>query len=540
MRPTTLPIGFATAILGVTLAAYVCALAWLSPLVLEDNPNHLARAVALSDLLFQHGRRYGAFFRFDFLVTPNLLPDLILATLTFLLGSARASAAWAAIVFISLPCALLLFLSAKRVPKDVILLMLLLSAYFGTDAFFLMGFVAFRFSVSLVLVVLALTELLRRRWSIGILLCFWLCVAAAYLTHFAAIVFIGLFLGISIALRIIRRVPGAVRESYLLLPVACAVGWHLLIARHYRRADDLFAQTLDWGNAGAKFVNLLWEVSRYRERTDLLLAALLFVTLLLWNRAGDRANDVPAPDLGTTKSAVAYASVGVEGWLFVLVLLGFYFAMPIAYSEGGYVDVRALAFVPVFATLGAACWPSGRERSSIFGGKLVAFICAAVLVLVNLIYLTRHLHADGVRMALYRALIKQIPEHARVLPIYTGGFEGVAQPFRHAASFAVVDRAALIPYLFTGDVGAPQTYFRYVDRPYAPDDMWYVALRSRDSGIPLQPDENPDVDWRRVSQTYDYLLVWKPVVYSQIRVEARVVAQNDAAALLRIAPWQSH
>jgi hypothetical protein len=531
---TKRPIGFPVALLGVTLAAYVLVLAWLSPLVVQDNPNHLARAVVIGDLLFHHGRRYGQFFSFHFLATPNVLPDLVLATLTVVFGSTGASAVWAVVAFISLPFSLLVFLRAKRLPKDAMLLMLLLSAYFGTDAFFLMGFLPFRLSISLVFVVLALAELLRRRWSFGMLLGYWLMIGGAYLTHFAAIVFIGLFVGLSAIVRLARRTANVAREAYLLFPVACAVGWHLLVAQHYRRSSDLFTQTLDWGSAGTKIANLIWEITRYRQHTDLAIAAMLLVTVAVWRLAGGGAKDRPATEATPTASAAISRANSAEALVFVVGLLCFYLAMPNAYSEGGYVDVRALAFVPLFAVLGSLSWPSRSTSFLIRGGPLAAYLCAAALVLVNLLYLAKHLHADNLRMARYREVVEKIPEHARVLPVYTGGFEGIAQPLRNAASYAVIDRAALMPYLFSGEMGSPQTYFRYINRPYAPDDIWYVLQRGRDAGFPVPPDESPDVDWRRVSETYDYLLIWKPVEYSKIKAAGRVVAENNAAVLLSV------
>jgi hypothetical protein len=107
-----------------------------------------------------------------------------------------------------------------------------------------------------------------------------------------------------------------------------------------------------------------------------------------------------------------------------------------------------------------------------------------------------------------------------VLPVYTEETTGVPLKGLHAASFAVIDRQALIPYLFTGDRGSPMKYFRYLHRPYAPDELWY---RDR---------KDSTVDWTEIQREYPYLLVMKPFDAERIRIKTRTLAENDAAALL--------
>jgi hypothetical protein len=90
------------------------------------------------------------------------------------------------------------------------------------------------------------------------------------------------------------------------------------------------------------------------------------------------------------------------------------------------------------------------------------------------------------------------------------------------ASFALIERHALIPYLFSGDRGSPMKYFRYAHRPYAPDGFWYQFSLDR------------DVDWKEVRQNYRYLLMMKSFTASRILIKTHTVAENDAAALLAI------
>jgi hypothetical protein len=51
-------------------AAYTAIFAWLSAFSLQDYPNHLARAVAMSDLLFHVGERFGDLYQYHFAAVP--------------------------------------------------------------------------------------------------------------------------------------------------------------------------------------------------------------------------------------------------------------------------------------------------------------------------------------------------------------------------------------------------------------------------------------------------------------------------------------
>jgi hypothetical protein len=119
----------------------------------------------------------------------------------------------------------------------------------------------------------------------------------------------------------------------------------------------------------------------------------------------------------------------------------------------------------------------------------------------------------------YRALAAQVPRGAVVLPIVTQPKRGYTNPTAHAASFATVDRDAIVPYTFSGDVGMPMKYFRFRHRPDAPWQFWYQA------GFP--PEGGADVLAR-----YAYLLVELPADWQRIPVTGRIVHRNEAAALL--------
>src|SRR5512136_1425059 len=92
------------------MAAYVVVFGWYSGYSLQDHPNHLARAVAMSDLIFHGGALFGASFQYHFSLVPYLLDDLTLAGAVELFGARGASGLWVALVVASFPCAVLFYL----------------------------------------------------------------------------------------------------------------------------------------------------------------------------------------------------------------------------------------------------------------------------------------------------------------------------------------------------------------------------------------------------------------------------------------------
>jgi hypothetical protein len=110
---TTRQVGWAAgAILAVV---YVFVLGVLSPLTLQDYPAHLATAVTMADLVFHDGMRFGGMFSYHFLFVPYWLGDFGFALLVEWLGPQVGGACWLAIVFLSVPCALLYFMRVTGV-----------------------------------------------------------------------------------------------------------------------------------------------------------------------------------------------------------------------------------------------------------------------------------------------------------------------------------------------------------------------------------------------------------------------------------------
>jgi hypothetical protein len=493
--------GTARSALLLAVLLYVGVIAWFSPLVIQDYPNHMARALVLEDLIFHHGARFGSDYQYHFLFTPYVLGDLILAALAAVVGINVAGGLWVILTFLSLPLGLLAYLRARETSPDVTVLMLLISLYLSTDTFFIMGFTEFRLSVAVVFVALALMELLRKRWTWTYYAAFIAVVIASYLTHLAATVFIGAAVGASATWRVVLRQARISREILLVAPVVAMVGWHELVAIYYRLPTDKFNQYSVWGTPATKINRLVWDFLRYNTYQELVILA-LFVSAL----------GFALRDRLFRKSAQV-----LEPWAYAVVFLILYVALPFGQTEASYIDVRTLALVPVFLILGLLNLP----RRATSTGVAVQYLVIA-LVATNLAVLTFHFRKSSLWLAQYRAVVAQIPERSNVLPIYTGGKNRNLYMNLHVGSFAVMDRHALIPYQFSGDVGSPMKYFRYANLPYAPNEFWY--------------DEKGDlkVDWPRIRATYRYALIMKPFLPTRIPLQGRVVAQNDTAELLAI------
>jgi hypothetical protein len=501
--------GTARGLFALVVLAYIAVFVWFSPLPLQDSPNHLARAVVMSDLLFRHGADFGQSYRFHFLLTPYVAGDMLMTPLVYLIGAQAAGVIWTILTFLSLPAAVYVYLRAMRASNEVTLLMLFISLYLSTDTFFAMGFFEFKLSIALTLVALALVELLRQQWSgvrFGI---FAALIVLTYLTHLAAIAFIAAALGVSALWRIMLGKSRIDREIYLFIPIICVLVWHFLEAITYRQSGDVVAQETLWGSISDKVARLPWDLVRYHRMRDLEVAGTLLAFLVLYT-AGRRL---------WGKGLVSLQVLEPLGY--AVLFMGLYIVLPYEQPEASYIDVRALALAPFFLVLGLLNLPPSTapwtSRTNTLAIGLAAFVAC-----VNLGYLALYFHKQSAWLPQYRAIVARIPANSTVLPIYTEKKIGNVLMHLHAASFAVIDRHALIPYLFSGDNGNPMKYFRYVNRPAAPDELWY---RSR---------WDSTVDWPQVARQYQYLLISKPFDADRIPISTRTVAENDTAALLAV------
>jgi hypothetical protein len=527
------------------VAGYLILIARLTSFPFEDFPDHLARAKVLADLLFHHGAQWGGVFAFHWRLVPYLLHDLILTSLVAGLGTAAGGAVFNALVVLSLPCALLYYMHVNRLARQARPLVVLISLYLATDWFFIVGFAAFRLAIALLIVCIALADALRERWSARLYGVYLAAVLAGYLEHLTVLAFLAATLAVSAGVRLVFRRSTARREILLGLPVIVLLVLYfgVLAGPHHAASPEVYA--LEWGSVPGKINGLQDEFFRYGGRAShpmmLLLAFCLF-----W------------PVRRALVSRRLLAPAVIEQLALALTFLGVYVVLPGTYSGAAYVDVRALPMVALFI-LFAVLWLDAEARrdsgaASEFAGA-PALAAAVVLATVNLGYIGWHLEKDNSWMQGFRAVVAHIPRGATVLPIYSLPKTSFGH-LEHAASFVLLDRDALTPYIFAGNLGDPMSYFDFVKYPYAPVEQWYrfqeVWNRSRVFTFSVQgqtyswrfnydrdqrdwrPAVLAPVRWGEVACTYAYIIATRPYDPAYIGVPARMIAANNSAALLAV------
>lgn len=498
-------------VLAATFAlAYLWLIVQASSLPMQDMPNHLARAVVMADLIFHHGAHFGEQFQFQFMPIPYVLPDIAFATLVEIFGPAIAGVLWNLLSWVSVPLAVMFYLraGASAPLSDHAGIVLLLSFLLGTDWFFFMGFVSFRFAIALTVVGLALAQRLRERWSWGTYAALWTVAVIGYFNHLSTILFLGVAIGVTGVVRCIYGKSTLKMEGLLLAPLAAMVVWHVLVATGYNDPADRSINKYRWGLIAGKIRGLYEHWTRYSLRTDLFLI-MLAALALLW-------------PLRRRINRRALASIGViEMLALCAVLFAMYWLLPFSYSEATYVEDRPLGLMlPALIIAALSLPPAPNERKPLYGAGSI--IVLSIVLVVNLIALGKHVLKDEAWLDRYREIVAAIPEGATVLPVNTMPKDGRISPWLHAGSFVTTDRAGIVPILFAANRGDAMKYFRYRDKPYAPKESWY-----------LDSTENV-IDWEAVSCDYEYVLVSKPFEAERIPFAQLVVVENTSAALLAV------
>jgi hypothetical protein len=508
----TFPWGWVLAAL--LMAAYAVIFGRFGGFSLQDYPNHLARGVVMSDLMFQGGARFGAVFHYHFAAVAYILGDIVLASAVDLFGPQGATTLWIALTVLSLPLALMFYLRGTALPAQSRVLLVVLSLYLSTDGFLYMGFMTFRLAVALTLLGISLAQLFRRRSSSRVFAGYCGIVVLGYLVHLSSLLFLVTAVAASGAVRLATRETKLRTEAALFIPIVAVAAWHLVVAVHSGTASDLALSAFNWGTWSGKLHGLRWDFLRYYDtpfdgRLDnILILGLIFC--VLW------------PVRGQLHRRNIMRPVVLELFAIAAAFLAMYVVLPSSYGDASYLDLRPLAMVPLFLML--ACLQLRADDAPTHGtgmGTAAALACAVLLTVGNLAYLTGHMARDGRWMAQYRAIVAAIPRGASVLPLYPG--TNALRPYMHAGAFAVIDRGAVIPYLFSGNRGNPQTYFRYNALPYAPPETWYYT------GPPAV-----SVNWNAISCSYDYLLAMKPFDLRRLPIAVRLIRENEGAMLLAV------
>ena len=521
--------------------AYVLFFAQLKSLPLQDLPNHLARAHILDDLIFNGGARFGHEFMVHLTAIPYVLHDLVLTVLVHFFGTSAGAALFLTITLLSLPCALLLYMRATAISPRVQLPVFVLSLVLSTDWFFLMGFLAFRLAVAFVILSLAIAENLRARWSLPRYAGYLAVVAAGYLMHLSAPVFFGVVITVSAAARLFFHRSAVTREALLVLPVVALVVLNVAMP-HAASSPNEHAQYLyEQVRLTEKVTESSYELWRFGGRVSMLLIAMLWLCMVLGCLRAWRWRYVLTPAV-------------VENLLIAVAFMALYVLLPRDYADAAYVDIRALVMITIFLLI-ASAWLSD-ARGGIGYGSLGVTLFSLAVVAMNLGWIAYRIKPLEHWVQDYRKVVASVPVGARVLPVTTQAKVGLFDPFLHAGSYLVLDRNALMPYLFSGNGGDPMKFFVYRQQPYMPHESWYPKQRAWQAATPAtyntmgqeytwrfkyserdhvwEPAKMVPVDWPRVACNYEWMLVAKPFDGSFIGVRTELKTENDSAALLAI------
>jgi hypothetical protein len=475
------------------LAAYSVLLLSFRGLPYLDLPNHVARASVLAQILMGQHTAYTAHYVFQPAPVPYFLPDCLLTLLVSIAGPSAGGAIWAFVAFVSLPASVLFVARVWGMARLASALAVLFAISVSVDWAFLAGFFAYRLGIATALVAVALFMRCLQDWSVGRYLLFVAVCLVCYLTHLSSPLMACTAIAAVSALRLVRGRMRAATALLYLAPPAAALVWNSLVA------PALGVGPTEWATPAEKLRRLIGPFGRYNDLLDAIILAGLLGALVCAAAAWTRANLWRASEL-------AAASLG-----FVVL----YAVLPHGKGEIYEIDIRAVPLAWLFGGLAALAALDASKKTALSVGAALASVG-----MLNLAYMGTYLRQIDTALVAYRAVALQVPPGAQVLPIVTRKSVGRTPAFLHAGAF-VIERGAFEPYLFSRDLGTPITYFWQRERFYTPSINWWF-------------DETRRVDWGAVAQQYQYLIVQKPYDAARIQVRTSAVAENDAAALLRI------
>ncbi len=494
----------AAALFPVLLALYAAFGLYLSNAPMQDLPDHITRAHIIADLMFNHGRQFGDHFFLQPAFSPYIGTDLLLATLDRVFGTAWAARLCIATTILLLPLGTWFVIRKQGGGRLAASTAGVLALYVATDSMFIMGFTSFLLSAGCALFAYgwfcdALRTHSRRSYALFVLL-----LLLSYAMHLSALIFIIALTGVSALLRVLSRRLSVRAAAALLLPPLSL----LLLQVAFSPGANMHGKYW-WGTWVSKLSWLAFQACRFQLSTDLPIlaafaAAAAFPIAASWPRR--------------------WGAAGAEQLLITAALALLYLITPYEIGIATYLDMRALHYASLFLICaGVLC---AELRPTVQTAQLAA---ASALAVVNLLCLAAWMLPQDAALQSYRLLAREIPHDAQVLPIDTRmprpRSHSYYDPLRHAGAYITLESHALTPYLFAGDREPHLAYFRYRERPYAPEETWYV--------VPAYM-KGAHVDWQRVQQQYRYLLVTVPWDARKIPVPYTEIARNEVAALLEL------
>ena len=465
---------------------------------MQDLPNHLARAHIIADLLLNQGRSFGNEFAVGLEFTPYLAGDLILAALDRLVGMEWTSRIWITASMLALPWSTWFVLGVQGCSQKARVVGSLLALYLATDWFFVSGFLNYRISVACVLFTYGWFLKAQASGSAKAYLFYVLLLVAGYAMHLSALIFIAAAVASTLAIGVLGGRQSMGWGLVLLLPAMVVLVLHFGLTNDH--AGGQFAT--HWGTPASKLRRALSSVVRFDAKWELPLFGAFLVAVFGALFGG-----------GGLKQTLRSSSTPL---LLAAMFAALYVALPLEHGGVYDVDNRALPLALLWLLLaGIVAFDSATATHD------WVFALAVAVAGLNLLYLGIKILPQDRDMSAYKSIAGEVPSSARVLPVNTRLAMGRYEAFPHAGAFVTAQSGALTPYLFAAPLQPNIGYFRYLHRPQAPSLFWYTR--------------NDDVvNWEKVRETYDYLLVTNPYDARRIPLPVAVTSSNNVATLLKI------
>ncbi|MET0658994.1 MAG: hypothetical protein ABW110_12645 [Steroidobacteraceae bacterium] len=482
----------------VAALSYVVFFAFVAnPAPLQDLPNHVARAAAISDLLFDDGKVFGQFYSFHPMICPYILSDLIGAVLVGLLGPHGATVTLATIAALGIPFATLFLARSVGCAQATSYVAATIAFFFSLDWTFSAGYIAFRFGIAMALVTIACFLRVLEHASAKRYAAFGLALVATYLIHLSGFVIVtGVFAAFALAdLFSARRIRMAAFLPGLMIFI---LGVYHVIAAGDAAVGEVIRRSL----SGKVEIAPLY-LARVNSPSESIFVKLGVLFCAIGATAVLRWRDPIA------RSLVIFT-----------VTLGFIFlALPQnQLPDIGDVDVRALPYIYLATSLATVyVLSTAKSRVVQWSTAVVAFAFA----MANIVILGPSMHRQAEYLAAYSKTLDYLPPGTTVLPIDGTPREGLINPYLHGGSIATYRRGVLTPYVFAGNGRFHMDYFRVHGLPGAPPGQWYKRR---------QFEQN----WPAIGAAYQYAVVTKPTDLSHIGLCLQLVGDGPVSAVYRI------
>ncbi|HEY5239286.1 MAG TPA: hypothetical protein VIJ62_12960 [Rhizomicrobium sp.] len=366
----------------------------------------------------------------------------------------------------------------------------LIAAFFAYNANFMWGFLNYYFAAGLALLVFAAWIATENRRGVFSLAGFMLAVTIIYFCHvfaaFALLMMIGCFeLGVLMAQRPVafRNVPRQLLSTAIIF-IPCAFAF-VFLKPHGADSGHL---EFNFAASAMDRVEAMLQWNYDNPAFSLLAVIAAFLLIGLWRRW-----------------IVLHRKM-----IFVLIAFALGAALAPEWAMGGWgVDLRlpAILCVLVFAAADLQVPP--------LYAKLLAVVCMGTLIYCAATLAGNWRYYDR-QYSEFRAASQSIVPNAKLLTVLDGDSIGKAsdQPYWHMAEFAIIDRGAFTPLMFT-------TRGQHVVR--LPRALQAIAASSAQEGSPPDTSELNDLAAGSIDGDIDIAEVFPYLMYYQCHFDQAVI-----------------